>query len=207
MATNTKNPTALFFQRMAKATKQQPGSLVSLMTNFFRANYGDITIPKTAADFILYDQLAVVGQTQVTFFDGQWTAARSNFPSGSFLLPQSEHAIILGLRVYVGANATVSSSDWQPGIGDALAKQGNFSVLINGQVVLTSIPGTAFDSNALSATAAGETDENRGFYYLYEPLVLLGQNAITIQAKWNTAPTTANLNMRVELHGVRFIGN
>lgn len=206
MANNTKNPTALFFARMQKASKGNPGTLVSLMTNFFKANYGDLTLPKTAADFILYDQLAVVGTTQANFFQDAYTTNRSNFP-GQFILPQSEHAIILGLRVYDGANASVPATEWQPGVGDALTKAGLMSVSINGQVVLTQLPLTAFDTNKLSATASGETDENRGYFFFYEPLVLLGQQQIAVQVRWLTAPTTANQNLRVELHGVRFIGN
>ncbi len=206
MAYNTKNPTALLFSRMAKATKEQPGTLVSLMTNFFKANYGEMTLPKTAADFILYDQLPVVGLTNAAYFQDAFTTARSNFP-GSFILPQSEHAIILGMRLMDGANAAIQSTDWNPGVGDALTKQGLMNISINGQVVLSQLPLTAFDTNKLSATAAGETDENRGFFFFYEPLVLLGQNQIAVQIKWATAIATAVQNLRVELHGVRFIGN
>jgi hypothetical protein len=206
MANNSKNPTALFFARMQKANKQAPGTLVSLMTNFFRANYGDLSIPKTAADFILYDQLRAAGNTQLNFFSGAYSTARSNFP-GQFILPQSEHAIIMGLRILDGANATTEASNWQPGVSDALAKNGQLNVSINGQTVLTGLPNTGFDSNALSATAAGETDENRGFFFLYEPLVLLGQQQITAGMTFPTAPATANYNLRLELHGVRFIGN
>lgn len=206
MANNTKNPTALFFARMQKASRQNPGTLVSLMTNFFKANYGDLTIPKTAADFILFDQLRAVGSTQLNFFTGAFSTGRSNFP-GQFILPQSEHAIILGLRVLDGANATVEATGWQPGVADAAAKNGQINVSINGQVVITGLPMTGFDTNLLSATHAGETDENRGFFFLYEPLVLLGQQQITASVVFPAASATANYNLRVELHGVRFIGN
>jgi hypothetical protein len=206
MANNTKNPTALFFDRMARARAGAPGTLVSLMTNFFKANYGMSDLPKTAADFVLYDQLAVVGQASVQFFSGAYATTRSNFP-GSFVLPQGEHAIITGLRFAFGTNATVASTDWQPGVGDALTKQGLVTISINGQVVTTQLPLTTFDSNALAATAAGATDENRGYFFFYEPLVLLGQQQISVNVTFGTAPTTANANLRCELHGVRFIGN
>jgi hypothetical protein len=206
MANNTKNPTALFFARMQKASKNNPGTLVSLMTNFFRANYGDLTIPKTAADFILYDQLRAVGSTQLNFFNGAFATTRSNFP-GQFILPQSEHAIIMGLRIMDGTNATVDATGWQPGVADAAAKNAQINIAINGQIVVTSLPLTGFDTNLLSATHAGETDENRGFFFLYEPLVLLGQQQITASVVFPTASATANYNLRVELHGVRFIGN
>jgi hypothetical protein len=206
MAFNSKNPTGLFFARMAKATKEAPGTLVSLMTNFFRANYGDITLPKTAADFIIYDQLAVVGLTTANFFQGQWTASRSNFPNGTFVAGQSEHMIITGIRLLDGAGAAIQSIGWQPGIGDAISKNGMSTITINGQTVLLDHPNTAYDSNVLSATASGETDENRGFYFFYEPLVVLGQTQLKLTMNFATAPTTANYSIRVELHGVRFIG-
>jgi hypothetical protein len=206
MPTNSKNPTALFFDRMARAKAGAPGTLVSLMTNFFKANYGLSDLPKTAADFILYDQLAVVGLTSASFFTGAYTTNRSNFP-GSFVLPQGEHAIITGIKFMFGANATVSSTNWEPGVSDALVKQGLVSISINGQVVTTQLPLTAFDNNALSATAQGSTDENRGYFFFYEPLVLLGQQQIALNITWGTAPATANANLRCELHGVRFIGN
>lgn len=203
---NFKNPTALFFDRMARAQKGKPGTLVSLMTNFFQANYGLSDLPKTAADFILYDQLAVVGQTNVQFFSGAYSTSRSNFP-GSFVLPQGEHAIITGIKFLSGAAATVAATDWQPGVGDALTKQGLMTISINGQIVTTQLPLTVFDPNTLGATVAGNTSENRGYFYFYEPLVLLGQQQISIAVTWGTAPTTANQNLRCELHGVRFIGN
>jgi len=206
MPTNSKNPTALFFDRMARAKAGAPGTLVSLMTNFFKANYGLSDLPKTAADFILYDQLSVVGLTSASFFTGAYTTTRSNFP-GSFVLPQGEHAIITGIKFMFGANATVSSTDWQPGVGDALTKQGLVSISINGQVVTTQLPLTAFDNNVLSATVQGSADENRGYFFFYEPLVLLGQQQIALNITWNAAPSTANANLRCELHGVRFIGN
>jgi len=164
-------------------------------------------MPKTVSDFVLYDQLAIVGQKSVNFFGGTYTEARSNFPGG-FQLPQGENALILGYKVLSGANAVVSSTDWQPGMADALGKQGTITTLINGQVVNTQIPLTVFDPNQLSATGSGATDDNRGFMPLYEPLVLMGQQQITMQANWPVLPpATANLNMRIELHGIRFIGS
>lgn len=188
------------------ASKQRPGTLVSAMTNFFRANYGDVKIPKVAADFILYDQLQVAGVTNASFFDGQYTTARSNFPGGSFTIPESEHTIVTAIRILEGVNASVPATVWQPGAQSAAVKNALFNVNINGQKVLTQIPGTAFDSNLLSATNAGQTDENTGFFFLYEPLVLLGQTQIITNVAFPSAPI-ANTNVRVELHGVRFIGN
>jgi len=203
---NFKNPTAILFARMAKARKGDTGSLAQLMANFFSANFGDITIPKTVADFAIFDQLVAVGQTTLQFFNGQFTTARSNFPGGAFVAPNSEHMLVLGLKLYEGANATVNATDWAPGVSDAALKNATLDVFINGQKVVTQLPLTMFDPNELSATNSGRTDDGRGVFYFYEPLVVLGQQIITIQVNIPTASAVANLNLRAEIQGIRFIG-
>jgi hypothetical protein len=204
---NMKNPAPLMIQRLLQAAGEKTGLLVAALTNFFSANYGKTTLPKVAADFAIFDQLAVVGTTLAAYFQGQFTIARSNFPNGSFTMPESEHALILGIRIYTGAAATVTATDWQPGANDAAVKNGKMDILINGQKVLTELPLTQFGQVQLSATHQGETDQDRGTFYFYEPLVLLGQTNIAVNVSFPTAPATANLNLRVELVGVRFIGN
>ena len=62
-------------------------------------------------------------------------------------------------------------------------------------------------ANAAAGTAStsGETDDNAGFFYLMEPLVLLGQTDIKSNLLLKNA-AAANDCLRVELHGIRFIG-
>lgn len=204
---NLKNPAPLMIQRLLNAEGNKEGLLVSAMTNFFKANYGKTTLPKVAADFAIFDQLAAVGQTQLNFFTGQWTQTRTNFPNGSFTMPESEHALILGVKIYTGAAVSIIATDWQPGANDAAIKNGKLDIVINGQKVVTELPLTQFGQNQLSATAQGETDQDRGTFYFYEPLVLLGQTSMIASVQFPAAPATANINLRVELVGVRFIGN
>lgn len=204
---NTKNPTPLLLQRLLNAKKGEPGLMAAAMTKFFQANYGRTDLPKTVADFAIYDQLAVTGLTQAQFFQGAFTTARSNFPGGTFQLPQSEHALILGVKIYTGVDAAVIETNWLPGANNNDVRNGVLDVTINGQKVLTSLPLTQFGEAELSATAAGETDNDRGTFYFYEPLVLLGQTAIAANISFQSAVTTANTNLRLELQGVRFIGN
>lgn len=199
---NLKNPTALFFDRMEMAGKGA-GTLASLMQKFFADNYGKTDLPKRVADFIIYDQLAAVSATNLQFFDGAFSTARSNFPGGSFIMPQSEHAIITAIRFCEGANATITSTNWTYGVNDAIAKNGQLRVTNNGVTVLTDIPLTAFNPGLVSN---GGTTEDIGIFYLMEPIVLLGQTDIRSQVTFASAPATANLNLRMELHGVRFIG-
>lgn len=204
---NWKNNTPLLLQRLATAQSGQSGMLVQAMVNFFRANFGVSDLPKTVADFVLYDQQAVAGVTSIQYFTGNYSVARSNFPTNNFQLPQGEHALILGIKAMTGANAAIQSTDWQPGINDAITRNGLVTININGNRVITQLPLTAFDNTNLSATSSGETDDSRGMFYLYEPLVLLGQTSMDALVTWGTAPTTLNQNLRFELHGIRFIGN
>jgi hypothetical protein len=200
---NQKNPTALLMRRMKEAQKGV-GVFAALMVKFFSDNFGKTTLPKRVADFAIYDQLAAVGNTVITFFAGTYTAARSNFPGGSFTLPDSEHALITGIRIYQGAAATITATVWTPGLStDAAAVNGLLSIRINGETVITNLPLALFQPGQV---ANGGTNEDVGYYYFVEPLVLLGQNQIEVQVTFPAAPATANYNLRFEIHGVRFIG-
>lgn len=208
---NTKNPTALLMQRMAAAGKGA-GSMAALMQKYFADNYGKTDLPKRVADFIIYDQLKVGATTSAQFFQGTWAATRTNFPGGSFSMPQSEHAIITGIRVLDATTAgTVDTSQWNYGVRTAALLNGELTVTSNGETIITQLPLTAFQSNvganaaAGTASTAGETDDNAGFFYLMEPLVLLGQTDIKSNLLLKNA-AAANDCLRVELHGIRFIG-
>ena len=208
---NFKNPTALLMQRMASAGKGA-GSMATLMQKFFLDNYGKTDLPKRVADFIIYDQIKVGATTTAQFFQGTWSSARTNFPGGSFSMPQSEHAIITGFRVLDAiTTGNVDTSQWRFGVADAAFLNGELQVTSNGETVITQLPLTAFQSNvnpnvaAGTATTYGETDDNAGFFWLMEPIVLLGQTDIkTNLLLKNTG--TANSCLRIELHGIRFIG-
>ena len=208
---NTKNPTALLMQRMAAAGKGAV-SMAALMQKYFADNYGKTDLPKRVADFVIYDQLKVGATTSAQFFQGTWAATRTNFPGGSFSMPQSEHAIITGIRLLDASTAgTVDTSQWNYGVRTAALLNGELTVTSNGETIITQLPLTAFQSNvganaaAGTASTAGETDDNAGFFYLMEPLVLLGQTDIKSNLLLKNA-ASANDCLRVELHGIRFIG-
>lgn len=205
---NSKNPTALWFDRMARAS-QGGGTLAALMQKFFRDNYGQTSLPKTVADYSIYDQ-QIVNPGLTPLFQGQFTPERSNWPNGNnFIAAESEHMVVQSIRAYQGTRDTLLDEiDWQPGISDEVLKNGVFDATINGQRVLTGIPLTVFDNNALSTSEAGLTDENRGTYFLMEPLVVLGQTGIQINVRLNPGKTIpTGLAIRLELEGQRFIGN
>lgn len=198
-------------QRMAAAGKGA-GSMAALMQKYFADNYGKTDLPKRVADFIIYDQLKVGATTSAQFFQGTWSSSRTNFPGGSFSMPQSEHAIITGVRLLDATTAgNVDTSQWNYGVRTAALLNGELTVTSNGETIITQLPLTAFQSNvntnaaAGTASAAGETDNDAGFFYLMEPLVLLGQTDIKTNLLLKNA-AAANDCLRVELHGIRFIG-
>jgi len=212
---NTKNPTALLMQRMAAAGKGS-GSMATLMQKYFADNYGKTDLPKRVADFVIYDQVAVGATATAAFFQGTPSTTRTNFPGGSFIMPASEHAIITGIRFCQGNNATLTSTQWSYGVYTAAFLNGEVTVTSNGETVLTQLPMSAFMSNidqnntaAAAPTGApsisGVTNDDAGMFYLIEPIVLLGQTDIktTVTLKSNAS---ANDNLRIELHGIRFIG-
>ena len=211
---NLKNPTALLMQRMAAAGKGA-GSMATLMQKFFADNYGKTDLPKRVADFVIYDQVAVGASTTAQFFQGTPSTTRTNFPGGSFIMPQSEHAIITGIRFCQGNNATLTSTQWSYGVYTAAFLNGEVTVTSNGETILTQLPMTAFQSNQnqnITAAAApgapsiaGITNDDAGMFYLMEPLVLLGQTDIKTNVLLKSA-ASANDNLRIELHGIRFIG-
>jgi len=207
---NFKNPTALLMQRMAAAGKGA-GSMAALMQKYFADNYGKTDLPKRVADFIIYDQLKVGATTSAQFFQGTWSSSRTNFPGGSFSMPQSEHAIITGIRLLDATAPTVDVAKWTYGVSNTTFLNGELTVTSNGETIITQLPLTAFPTSnnlnlaAGSAYQAPETDDNAGFFYLMEPLVLLGQTDIKTNLLLKNAAGASDC-LRIELHGIRFIG-
>ncbi len=209
---NTKNPTALFMQRMreaiANASKQgKTGSMAFLLQQYFHANFGATTLPKQVADFVIYNSQIAVGNKTIQFFQGAYDANNSNMPQGSFSLPESEHAVVLGFRFLEGTNATVAATDWKFGVSDAIAKNGTLTVQSNGTTYLTKMPLTEFNPNTLGATVAGVTSDDQGMFWLMEPIIWLGQTDLSCNVNFVSAPATANYNLRLEVVGIRFIGS
>lgn len=194
---NQKNPTALFMQRMAAAGKGS-GSMAELMQKYFADNFGKTTLPKRVADFQIFHNLSVVGKTTVNFFAGNYSTDQTNFPGSTFTLPESEHMIIMSLKMYQGAAANPEESNWVPGVSDALAKNGRLTLTTNGVVQLIDLPLTAFQSVT--------TDDSTGKFDLMENIVILGQTNAQATVSFTDAPTTANLNLRLVYEGIRFIG-
>lgn len=188
------------------------GTLAVLMQHFFKVNFGQTSLPKTVADTEIYDQLDV--QPGITrFFQGAYNPARSNWPNGNnFIAAESEHFVVLGIRAYQGFDAEtpvpIDETDWQPGISDPILKNGTWNATINGLRVLRDVPMTVFDTNFLDTNASGATNDNRGIWWLWEPLVILGQTGIQLNLSLNAGVTPTEFSrVRFVLVGTSFIGN
>lgn len=153
------------------------------------ASYGNLQYDqsKTIAKTVSYFQKAIVGATTMEFLQGQ--AEQQN--------PASEHFQINAIQVYTGAAATLNQTDWARGVTDALTKNGGFIIKNNNSDETEEIPFTQF----IPAT----NDASSGLFILDKPIMWVAQTPLLVTGKWPTAIATANLNMRIELVGIKLI--
>jgi hypothetical protein len=111
----------------------------------------------------------------------------------------SEHFLILGLRVLQGANAVLNATAWATGVTDALALNGRITLENNGTQELKDIPLTQF------AASTGNADLDSGTLIIEKPILWIGQTPLAVRATFPTVLATATLNMRVELIGFKMI--
>lgn len=146
-----------------------------------------ISIPQNkvvSANHIFAANAVIVGLNSVNIIN------EASFPEG-------EHMVILGIRVFTDANATLASTDWIAGVDDAIAKNGFMNVTNSGTIEAKDLPLTAFQPAA--------NFPNAGMVELSKPIIWKGQTALTINLRFPTVPATANLNARVELIGIKLI--
>lgn len=188
--------------------KGQKEPLLAAAENFLKQNYGVASLPKFFGDGQLYDQQDIQPGT-TNFFDGVYSKTRTNMPGSSFILPQSEHMIILGIQAWEAASTSaLDECDWQPGISDPIAKNGNLQIMVDGNNMTPFLPASLFDTNELSATAAGATNAERGIYRLQMPIAWVGQTQLKLSFMLNSGKTpTTNSKLRFGLIGLRFYGN
>lgn len=148
---------------------------------------------KTVSDFMVPLNGILVGQTSVNF------TANAPFSSSTTALqyPQSEHFVITAIRGLAGANATLAATAWVAGWSDALSINGYFTINNNGTNVIQNTRFTVFQP--------GSNSPDAGWLYLSKPIILVGQTNLTVTGSWTTAPTTANQNGSIELHGLKLI--
>lgn len=154
---------------------------------------------KTLAVFTAYVNAVAVGNANINF----------NFPDGSFgvtngglagsTYPDSEHMLILGVKMLSGVNASLPATAWVQGVTDAATLNGRIAINNNGTIVLKDLPVTRFPASTNNADLDG------GFVALDVPLFWVGQTTLFVNALFPTATAVANSNLRVELIGLKLI--
>ena len=157
----------------------------------------EIDNDKTLQGVAYFDARAIGGLTTQRFFVGNAVpGAAQNTNLDTFVRPQTEHAVLWGLRISDVVNvADVRAVDWVAGANDASLKNATISVTINSEVVLRNYP--------LREALDNLTTRDNG----YIPLPILwtwpGQTSLEIVLTPATGQTfTANLNTMIELLGV-----
>lgn len=185
-----KLPMALLEMRFSN-----PMKFKKLFQQYLAANDVKISLPKVIAETVYYDQQPLGAAAGITeFFKGAVDPNNTNLLN--YQRPESEHDIILGIRLLDAAAATIQDSAWAYGAVAAAVLNGNYSMTINGQKILDKIPGTAHNTNL--------TTDDQGVIWLSEPAVWLAQTNLLVQFETLSAPV-ANQNLRIELIGIGLI--
>ena len=143
-----------------------PSGFQQALMTFFRANKIDVTIDKQIAEMQIFCQKTVAVLTQQNFFTGTFNDTESNMVS-SYTRPESEHMIILGIKVSDGNNAVLSVTDWNQGVATPNNKNGELTIEVDGRTVLRDMP--------LLAANDDLTTSEQGVIELSEPILWKGQ--------------------------------
>jgi len=144
--------------------------LIADVLKSFKENGLQITQEKTLAQSTLYDtQTAVVGASQVEFFTGQPTPARSNMIS--FQKNESEHSFIYGVRL-LGFQPLLGFTEPR-NLLDAAVSAATISISINGVTTLKRFPVSSFSTSSISG-------DDYAAFSLHVPIIWGGQQEMKL---------------------------
>jgi len=150
---------------------------------------------KTIAQLALYHQKTIATLDNEVFFRGTPNANNSNMQN-SFIRPEDEHFLIIGVTVMDGNNASVQATDWDYGANLQPVKAGQISITTNGVRVLKDMPLTEADPDL--------TTSDHGVITLGEPIFWGGQNDLVVEYTSPVAGAVAD-NLRIGLVGIGLI--
>jgi len=165
-----------------------PQLWIRVMTNIMTIEGLTYSNPKTLAKFTQKQQMLVTGLNSVSLSG-----------ANGLNYPDSEHFLIFGIQAFDGAAAAIGSTNWQPGISDAIAKNGQMTVTNNGTKVLKDYE----IRNFLPST--GNADVSESYIVLDKPILLRAQTTLDITLNFSTVVATANYNIDMDLFGYKFI--
>jgi len=139
----------------------------------------------------------ITGDSVTEFFEGSTAQSATNYTNlDQFVRPDSEHAIILAIRVREAISAAVVSSDWTEGATAAAIKNSDLSASINGVVYLR-----RYDMNeALDSL----TTWDNGLIPLNQPMIWPGQTRADFEVKYRGDIPILNQNLKISLMGLAY---
>jgi sorbitol-specific phosphotransferase system component IIA len=151
------------------------------------------SVQKSFGHVVYYYNAAAASKTNVTLFGPSSTYSSSTSNLSSALLGVDQSQLISAIRMFNGANASLTATDWTPGVNNAELQNGKFDLIVNNVTVLSAIPLTVFNSDG--------NPEYPGTLVLEQPVAWGPQEPLQINVTFDVAPATANQNIRFELHG------
>lgn len=169
-------------------TFRKPMQLRELFAEYLQAEgrAGKIDQSKTLAQFVDFDE-QTVGASTGTF---QFFGTRS---SRQFIYPNSEHFVILGIKVYTAT----AVPDWNPGVNIPEFKEARMDIKNNGTDMMDEYPLT-------QAVATADIDTEPGWIWLTRPIVHLAETEFNLSIVVDTAPAAGEA-IRFERFGLKLI--
>lgn len=162
-----------------------PDAWMKNIENWCNENHLPYNTSKTFANAVIGYSAVAVGLQTVQII-----------PNGP-VSPDSEHFMIIAFRMYDGANAAITSTNWALGVSDAIAKNGSLTFSNSGSTEMFQFP------LRMLIPAAG--DSASGLYLLSKPIYWKAQTIFAGQANFSPVVATANYNLGIDLIGLKFI--
>lgn len=186
-------------------TLSHPREMVEAVMSFLRAtgtkkSGSELDFSKTFADMVRYDTINVgsggIGVKE--FFQGTFTAARTNMED-QFRSAQSEHMVVLGMRIETGVGLELNNIDFAQG----LPTGANGAGMKSASAIITNNIDTALSRYPISEGLADLTTRDNGFIKFHAPIAWLGNTSIKLNVNFPVAPQE-NQALRIKLIGIGF---
>jgi hypothetical protein len=172
-----------YFAPAAKLALENPQYWQKQFAQFLEAMGINSEIPKTLATFADFGAATLATLQAATIYDN--------------ITDANEHFLIFGFQLLDGSNATLSATDWVPGISDASAKNGNLTIANNGTDEVR-LPLTTFVPET-------QNEAQQTVWYLPKPVFQIGQTPLKARVELPAVPLTADYNLAFQPFGFKLI--
>lgn len=172
-----------------------PGVFEQAFAVFIQKAKLPINQAKTLMDVSLYDMRVIAGATSVDFFQGNINADFTNL--NNYVRPDTEHIMILAIRVFTGNDGTINDTDWETGSTNENTKNSDITITVNNVTELQ-------DFN-LSEAINEVTTFDRGLIPLSQPILWPGQTELELRWEGKTSVVPpADENLKFHLLGIGY---